>query len=182
MARGVSSKRYAQAVFQIALDGNELEKWQSDLEALGAKLGDRQLSSLFENPKVPFREKQRILRTVLAGVGPLAMNLAYLLVAKNRLGILGDLIAEYGHLVDAHRGRAHAKVTTAVSLEERGRGVLEERLAKMMQKEMVITTSVDPEIIGGVVVRIGDQLIDGSIRTRLQELRRGLMESGVSLR
>ena len=179
VAKGSSSKRYAQAVFQIALERKELDKWQSYLKAMGAVLGDPQLSSLLENPKVPFGQKQDILRQVLAGVGPLAMNLAFLLVAKNRLSMLGDIGVEYGHLVDAHQGRAHAEITTAVPLEEADRRTLEAKLAEAIKKQIVLTARVDAGIVGGLVVRIGDQLIDGSVHTRLQQLKRSLSQAGL---
>lgn len=180
MASGVGGKRHAQAVFQIALEINELERWRSDLRIMGERLGDPQLVDLLENPKVPFGEKQRIIQTVCAGVGPLAMNLGFLLVAKNHLGMLDDLITEYGHLMDAHQGREHAEVTTAVSLEEREKQMIKTKLSEALQKEVVVSTRVDPEIVGGMVVRIGDQLIDGSIHARLQSLKRSLIEAEVT--
>ena len=180
MAGGISSKRHAQAVFQIALERNELERWQSDLRIIGERLQAPQLVGLLENPKVPFGEKRRIVQTVCAEISPLAMNLVLLLVARNRLGILDELIAEYGHLVDAHQGREHAEVTTAVSLEEREKQMIETKLSEVLQKEVVVSTRVDPEIVGGMVVRIGDQLIDGSIHARLQSLKRSLIEAEVT--
>jgi F-type H+-transporting ATPase subunit delta len=129
---------------------------------------------------MPFGEKQRIIQTVCAGVGPLAMNLGFLLVAKNRLGMLDDLITEYGRLMDAHQGRERAEVTTAVSLEEREKQMIETKLGEALQKEVVVSTRVDPGIVGGMVVRIGDQLIDGSIHARLQSLKRSLIEVEVT--
>jgi F-type H+-transporting ATPase subunit delta len=180
VAKGSSSKWHAQAVFEIALENNELERWQSDLKIMGERLADPRLTSLLENPKVPFSEKKQVLETVLAGIGPLAMNLAFLLVAKNRLGMLADIIVEYGHLVDAHQGREHAEVTTAVSLEEREKQMIDTKLGEALQKEVVVSTRVDPEIVGGMVVRIGDQLIDGSIHARLQSLKRSLIEAEVT--
>jgi F-type H+-transporting ATPase subunit delta len=179
LASGVSSKRHAQAVFQIALENNELEGWRSALHIMGERLKDPQLVGLLENPKVSFSQKQQILRTVLEGVGPLTMNLAYLLVAKNRLGVLGDLIAEYGYLMDAHQGREHALVTTAVSLEEGEKHAVEVKLAEAIKKEVVVATRVDPAIVGGMIVRIGDQLIDGSVRARLGGLKKNLIEAEI---
>jgi F-type H+-transporting ATPase subunit delta len=180
LAGGISSKRHAQAVFQIALERNELEGWQSDLQIIGERLQDSQLVGLLENPRMPFGEKQRIIQTVCAGVGPLAMNLGFLLVAKNRLGMLDDLITEYGRLMDAHQGRERAEVTTAVSLEEREKQMIKTKLGEALQKEVVVSTRVDPGIVGGMVVRIGDQLIDGSIHARLQSLKRSLIEVEVT--
>jgi len=177
MARGVSSRRYAQAIFQIAQESQSLGRWQSDLEIMDTRLRDSQLVGLLENPKVLFVKKQELLRTVLAELSPLALNLAYLLVAKTRLGILHDLIVEYHHLVDVHEGREHVEITTALPLEKDEQEVIKAKLAKAMLKEVVVTTRINPAIVGGLVLRIGDQVIDGSVHTRLQGLKKSLAEA-----
>ena len=104
--------------------------------------------------------------------------MALFLVAKNRLGILPDLITEYGYLIDAHYGKVHAEITTAVPLSEEEKGRLQERLTAITGKEVVVTAGVNPEIMGGLVARVGDKLIDGSVQTKLKELRRSLIEPG----
>ena len=116
MARIVSARRHAQAVFEIALEKKELEKWRADLEDIADFLKDSQLVALLENPKVHFSDKTRVLQEILTGISPLAMNLVGFLVAKNRLRIFADLVAEYNHLMDAYHGREHAEVTTAIPL------------------------------------------------------------------
>ena len=178
----VSAKRHAQAVFQIALDRNELEQWLSDLEIIADRLKDPQLIALLQNPKLHFNEKRRLLDTILAGINPLAMNLAYFLVAKNRLGILDDLVTEYRRLLDTYRGREQVEVITAIPLEGEEIERLKQRLAETIGKEVVLTTRVDPDIIGGMVTRVGDKLIDGSVHTKLQELRKSLIEAGKEVR
>ena len=177
MVKGLGGKRHAQAVFELALEKNELDKWKSDLSVMKEKLGDPRLIGLLENPKVPFPEKQKILKKVLKGVGPLAMNLSFLLVSKNRLGLLSDIVSEYELLLDAHQGREHAEVTTAISLKDKDKRTLQQKLSTAREKEVVLDTRVDSEIVGGMVVRIGDRLIDGSVRTRLDRLRKGLIEA-----
>ena len=177
MAR-VSAKRHAQAVFQIALEREELEQWLVDLEIIADRLKDPQLIALLENPKLHFSEKKNFLDTILAGINPLAMNLAYFLLTKNRLGILSDLVIEYQHLLDAYQGREQAEVITAIPLEGEEIERLRERLSEAISKEVVLNIKVDPDIIGGIVARIGDKLIDGSVRTKLEEMRKGLTQAG----
>lgn len=177
MARAVSAKRHAQAVFQIALEKEEIEKWQADLEAIADALKNPELVALLENPKLRFSEKEKVLQSILTDISPIAMNLVYFLVAKNRLRIVEDLVVEYQRLVNAYHGREMAEVVTAVPLSNEEKERLQKRLATITRKEVVITTQVDPEIIGGVVAKVGDKLIDGSVRTRLQELRSGLIEA-----
>lgn len=182
MAKGVSAKRHAQAVFQIALEKEEMEKWQADLEVIAYAFKNPGLVALLENPKLHFSEKEKVLQNILTGISPIAMNLVYFLVAKNRLRIVEDLVAEYQRLVNAYYGRETAEVVTAVPLSNEEKERLQKRLATITHKEVVITTQVDPDIIGGVVAKVGDKLIDGSVRTRLQDLRRGLIEAGLEVR
>ena len=175
MARVASARRHAQAAFQIALERGELDLWRGDLERIAAAIKDSQLYPLLENPKMPFSEKARILNLCLEGVTPLAMNLAYLLVTRRRLGIVEDIVGEYQHLVDEHRGIAHAEVATAVPVDEELKDRLVHRLGAMLDREIVLSTRVDPSLIGGLVARVGDKLIDGSTKSRLLSLRESLI-------
>lgn len=174
MARA-SARRHAQAVFQIALERNELERWRGDLERISEAIKDPLLYSFLESPKIPFSEKARILSQSLEGITPLAMNLAHLLVAKGRLGIVEDIVFEYERLVDDYRGIAHAEVATAVPLEEGEQDKLTRRLGDLLGKEIVLSTRVDPSLIGGLIARVGDKLIDGSTKSRLLSLRESLI-------
>ena len=182
MARAASARRHAQAVFQIALERKELEKWQADLDTIANVLKYPQLVALLENPKLHFSQKEKILQNILVSISPTAMNLVYFLVVKNRLRIVEDLITEYNRLANAHYGRETAEIVTAVPLSNEERERLQERLAAVTGKELVLATQVDPNIMGGVVAKVGDKLIDGSVRTRLQELRKGLIEAGLEVR
>lgn len=175
MARVASARRHAQAAFQIALERGELDLWRGDLERITAAIKDPQLYPLLENPKMPFSEKARILNLCLEGVTPLAMNLAYLLVTRRRLGIVEDIVGEYQRLVDEHRGIAHAEVATAVPVDEELKDRLVHRLGAMLDREVVLSTRVDPSLIGGLVARVGDKLIDGSTKSRLLSLRESLI-------
>ena len=182
MAKGVSARRHAQAVFQIAMEKKDLETWQADLERIAEVLRYPQLVALLENPKIRFSEKKRILQNILEGINPVAMNLVYFLVTKNRLRIVEDLVAEYGRLINAHYGKETAEVITAIPLGDEEKGKIQKKLATITKKEVVITTQVDPDIIGGVVAKAGDQLIDGSVRTRLKELKKSLAGAGLEVK
>lgn len=174
MAKGISARRHAQAVFQIALENNELDRWQSDLEAMAGTLEDPQTVAMLENPKLKLGEKRSILENILPGVTPTAMNLAFFLVAKNRLRILSDLLDEFRRLINAHYGKEVAEVVTAVPVSDKDKVKIEKGLGALVGKDLILTLKVDPEIKGGMVAKVGDKLVDGSIRTRLQDLRRSL--------
>lgn len=177
MARIASAKRHAQAVFQMALDSNEVGKWRQDLQTIASTLSDPELSSVLENPKVHLSDKMGLIAKCLPDTSQLSLNLVYLLVAKQRLGILGQIVTEYERMADAHEGLEHAHVTTAISLEKLASDKLAERLASLTGKRIALTSDVDPAIIGGFVARIGDKLIDGSTHARLQALKKTLVET-----
>lgn len=175
MAR-VAAKRHAQAAFQIALERDELEIWRGDLERLSALVKDPLLFAFLESPRINFEEKGRILRQGLEGVNPLVMNLALLVVARGRLDLVADMVLEYGQLVDEQRGIAHAEVATAVPIELEDKDKLVRYLSDLVGLKIVLTERVDPSIIGGLVARVGDKIIDGSTRSRLLALRESMLK------
>jgi F-type H+-transporting ATPase subunit delta len=179
VARVASAKRHAQAVFQIALEKKEVEKWRSELKTIAATLGDPQLRAILEDPKVHLSEKENLVGKCLPGISQLALNFAYLLVAKQRLSVLEQIVSEYERMADAHLGLEHAKVITAIPLDEEDQKKLSERLAAITGKKMVLTTEVDPAIIGGFVARVGDKLIDGSTKAKLEALKRTLVRAPI---
>jgi len=177
VARVASAKRHAQAVFKLALEKTEVENWRSEIKTIAIAFGDPQLMAILENPKVHLRDKEQLVNRCLPGLSQLALNFAYLLVAKQRLDILGEIVEEYERMADAHQGIEHARVVTAIPIDDREQKLLSERLATMSGKKILLTTAVDPSIIGGFVARVGDKLIDGSTRAKLEALKRSLVRA-----
>src|SRR5512136_2915592 len=174
MAKGVSGKRHAQAVFQIALEEKQLDRWLADVERIAAVLGDAEIAAVLSNPKVSPEKKKDMLDRGLKGVSPTAMNLAQLLVARNRLHLVRSLAVEYKRLMNAYGGMELAEVTTAVPISAQEGEAVGKGLTVLSGKRVTLELSVDPEILGGFVARLGDKLIDASARTRLQELRKSI--------
>ena len=170
----VAAKRYAQAAFDIAREKDEFDRWVEDLQAIADLAAQPGVVEMLASSRVPFEVKERLLRSGLAGVSPLALNLARLLVQKGRIAMAGQVRDEYQRLLDEHRGIAQALVLTAVPLSDDEERAVAQRLRELTGKEIVLERQVDPEILGGLVARVGDRLIDGSTRTRLLELRRRL--------
>ncbi len=175
MAR-VAAKRHAQAAFQIALERGELETWRGDPERLSVLVEDPLIFAFLESPRINSEEKTRILRQGLEGVNPLVINLALLMVTRGRLNLVADMVLEYGWLVDEHRGIAHAEVATAVPIELKEKDKLIRYLGDLVGLKIALTDRVDPSIIGGLVARVGDKIIDGSTRSRLHALRASLLK------
>ncbi len=174
MARRIYARRYSQAVLNIALERNELDRWQSDLRKIASLGEDATFIALLENPKVRFEDKARLLSERLGDVNPLALNLVYLLVTRGRLSMAGDIAGEYQRLLDGYRGIEQAEVTTSIPLDDEDRQRLEEHLGAVVGKKVVLKLKVDSSLIGGIIARIGDKLLDGSTHSKLMALRNEL--------
>ena len=174
MARRVYAKRYAQAVFEIALEKKELDRWQSDLREIASLGDDATVIAFLESPKFDFGAKVKLLSERLVDINPLVLNLVYLLLARGRLSMLGEIADEYQRLLDSYRGIEQAEVTTAVPLDDEDKLRLEERLGAVVGKKVVVKPEVDSSVIGGFIARIGGKLLDGSTRSKLEVLKREL--------
>lgn len=174
MARKVYARRYSKAIFEIALEKKELDRWQSDLSKIVSLGEDAATVSLLENPRLHFDSKAELLSERLSEINPLALNLAYLLVTRGKLKIAGDIASEYQRLLDSYRGIEQAEVTTVIPLDDEYKQKLTEYLGAIVGKKVVLKPAVDSRLIGGVVARIGDKLIDGSTRSKLAALREEL--------
>ncbi|MSQ22022.1 MAG: F0F1 ATP synthase subunit delta [Dehalococcoidia bacterium] len=176
MARHPTAKRYALAAFQIARESGHLESWAKDLGAAQQAIQDPTLRAYLELPKVTIERKLDSLRTALPDANPLLLNLMALLTTRRSLGLLPRIVDEYESLMDAHLNRERAEVAAAIPLERQQRERLTQQLRQLLGKEVILTSRVDAEVLGGLVARVGDRMIDGSARGRLLALRKSLAE------
>ncbi len=174
MAGRASAKRYAQAIFLIAREKNELEEWLSELKIIAGLSEDPELVAFLENPKVDFNTVVRTIAERLQGISQQALNLVHILVANRRLNLIPKIISEYQHLVYEQRGIEPAIVTTAMPLDNQDKLALSEQLSTIVNKQVIVKYEVDPSLVGGVVAKLGGKILDGSTRTRLLELKREL--------
>jgi len=170
MASG-AAKRYAQAVFSLAKERGTLDQWQADLAILNEVMADSMAESYLSSPNFSAADKQELLDRVLADAQPEARNLAHLLIHRDRLEIIPDLYQIYQDAVLAERGIAIADVTTAEPLGPEEQQMVRDSLHQLIGKEIELRLHTDPSIIGGIVARVGDQLIDGSVVNQLRRLR-----------
>ncbi len=176
MASG-AAKRYVQAVVEIAREQQSFDAWQRDLETLGAVGRDDGATAFLNNPSVAVTDKKRAIDLVLKDAQPEARNLAHLLIDRQRIGIIPDLVEAFEEAVLAERGIVIADVTTAEPIDEQTQDAVRERLGQLLGKTAQLRLHTDPDIIGGLVAQVGDQVIDGSVQTRLRRLRNRLMAS-----
>jgi F-type H+-transporting ATPase subunit delta len=160
------------------LERNELESWQKGLEKIAELTKDEELMALLQNPRLSSDAKKTLLQKQLAEINPLAFNLALLLVKKGLLRIGQQIFQQYCSLLDIHQGIERAKVTTALPLSDEEGETISRRLGDMANRKVVIDGQIDPTIIGGFIARMGDKLIDGSIRQKLETLKKSLVEAG----
>ena len=169
--RDVAGRRYAAAVLAIARQDGALDSWAEALEALESLTARPEFVAALQADGMTDDKFQAIVRRVLPGVTPVQLNLFRLLRRKGRLGLGPDIASFFRELVDEERGIARAVVTSAVEPDDDRRSALARRLAEQTGKQVTVETQVDPSILGGLIVRIGDRLVDGSTRARLRALR-----------
>jgi F-type H+-transporting ATPase subunit delta len=177
LASTAQSKRYAQAVFQIALQTNDFDRWLSDMKVLVSLEENQTVVQALETPIITTADKTRLLKDRFPGVGPLAINLVGILIERGRLRLLAGIQKELQALVDAYRGIEKADVTTAVELNEEDKVRLQKRLSAVTGKNVIINTKVDPSLIGGVVARFNGTLLDASTRSRLEALKKEISQA-----
>jgi len=173
MADLQAAKRYAQAAFGIARDAGAVASWRLQLDDVASVLSESGLAPVLADSRVPVDQRTGMVERVL-DVDPMVLNLARLLVAKGRSGEARAVAEAFGRMADDHEGIAHAQVTTAVELAPAQLDAIARQIGAAVGKQVRATGSVDPGIVGGIVVRVGDKLVDGSVRTRLKQLRREL--------
>lgn len=173
MADPQAAKRYAQAAFGIASDANAITQWRAELNDVATVLAESGIAPVLADTKLPLERRLSLVDRAL-DVSPLALNFAKLLVSKGRSGEARAVADAFDRMADEREGIAHASVTTAVELSADQLNAISARLSQSLGRQVRARAVVDPSIIGGVVVRVGDKLVDGSIRTRLKRLRREL--------
>lgn len=177
LARDIAGRRYALAISEIAREQSSFARWAAVVDSLAALTGEPRFVNVLHSDGMTDEKLQSIVRQVMPDIAPVEMNLFRLLYRKNRLA-LGPSIASYFHeLWDQEQGVERAIVRTAVELDDQTRDRIREQLSQQTGKTIEMETEVDPSLIGGAVIRIGDRLIDGSTRTKLRQLR-GRLQHG----
>ena len=177
MARaGTAARRYAEAVFELAERDNALDRWGDDLRNAVAILGDPAVQRVVTSPMVPLTEREAIVERMLSSrVSAPMLKLVLLLTRRSTTSTLPAIADEYQRLLNRRRGIVSAIVTSATELTPDEDTAIRARVAAMTGTTVEVRTAVDPALIGGLTVRIGDRLIDASVRGRLERLREQLL-------
>jgi len=178
MASNVYAKDMAKGLFDAAEKNGKLVKWLSELRLLADLLKDPALAGMIGKTDLPFEAKQQALKDRGVELSTEMENLLSVLIEKGKLGAVDSVAIEYQRLMDQYHGIEGSQVASVITvnpLDDATRLELGKRLSKMAGRPVVIDSKVDPDILGGVIIRIGDKLIDGSIRTKLQTLSKELV-------
>ena len=175
------ANRYAGALFELARESNALDSVEKDLKTMGSLLeSSEDLMRLVRSPVFQTGQQLGALDAVFnkAGITGVAANFAKLTAKNRRLFALPDMITAFQSLLAAHRGEATADIVTAESLSDTHLASLKEALKSVTGKDVMINQSVDPSLLGGMVVKIGSRMIDTSLKTKLNSLRVTMKEAG----
>ncbi len=167
------AKNYAEALLDLAQKDGDLAKWGRQIDQVAdAMNSDAKLATFLASPRIAAGEKNRILGLALEGQVP-ATFLRFLqaLVKNRRQMLIPQVATEFHSLVDIVENRVHAAVTVAKPASEADQKVIAERLSKVVGKTVVPHFYVNPAVLGGLVVRVGDTVLDGSVRRRLARLK-----------
>lgn len=183
MARlpSTTARRYAEAVFQIAQRDGTVEAWLEQLDRVAAALIDEEVVRRLEDPAVPFAERHAAFRALFKTdmLAPL-YSLLGIVLRRRRLELVPGIAREYRALYNRNAGIVEATATSAGKLDEGEVKALRARLEEMTGARVELRLAVDPALLGGVQVRMGDQLLDGSVRGRLERLRERIASGSFS--
>jgi F-type H+-transporting ATPase subunit delta len=170
------ARRFAEAAFDVARESGSLDDWEEQLAAVAAILADPSLSRAFTSPVVPRERKEEMILGAFPEMDAHVRNFLALLVRQERLNLLPDILTTFRALLNEHRGIQIVEVTTSEPLDPAERELVAARLAQHLGRQVYIETRVDPGIIGGLIARVGDHVLDGSVRGRLDRLRAALAQ------
>ena len=184
MAKGKSSntgvtERYASAAFELARDSKVIDAMSADLQKVAEMIASSpDLTRLVRSPVFSIEEQTSALGAILdrAEIGGLAGNFVRLVARNRRLFALPEMIVAFRRLVAAHRGETTAAVASAEPLSDTQVEALKSALREKLGREVSLDLSVDPALIGGLVVKVGSRMIDTSLKTKLNQLKIAMKE------
>jgi F-type H+-transporting ATPase subunit delta len=163
---------YARSLFQAALEQGKLDELREQLSQFADALDEnRQLAVFFFSPYFSSAEKQEALAGLLDGAQELFLNFLVLLIENHRMPVIFRIRAEYDRLWDDHNKTLPVQITSAIALDEETTQSLGRAIGERTGRKIALVAEVDPDILGGIVVRVGNSILDASIRNRLEQLR-----------
>ncbi len=173
--------RYATALFELARDAKAVDAVKADLDRFDAMIADSpDLARLVRSPVFSAEEQLKALTVLLdrAEIKGLAANFVKLVASNRRLFAIGQIIKAFRALVARHKGEATAEVTVAEPLGAKHLAALQDALKSVTGKSVALAVTIDPSIIGGLVIKLGSRMVDASLKTKLNSIRHAMKEVG----
>ena len=178
--RDTGARRYAEAAFEVATRDKTVEEWRKELDLAAELVGDERSLEVLANPAIPGERRAEALREMLGDrASKPVQNLIQLMLRRGRIDDLRRVAAEFRRLDDKRQGVTHATATSATELTKDEVRALTARLEETTGGRIALDVEVDPSLLGGLIVRVGDRLIDGSVRGRLERLRNQLVSGAL---
>lgn len=176
MKETILARRYARALFELGTDNGESKKYSELLAAIAKLYKEDTILDALLNPLYPLEARQSVMAKIgeLTGGDAVMVRFLTLLVEKKRAAILPEIAAQIQAMVDEEQNVCHGSVVSAVELDEELKGEVRETLERITGKKVTLETSVDPSIIGGIVAKVGDLVLDGSIKAQLHGLKEAI--------
>jgi F-type H+-transporting ATPase subunit delta len=173
MNNATIGRNYAETLLILAKREGQPEEWGALIESIASAMQQNQtLKTFLESPKLAASRKIEILKAALGKrVPPLFLRFLETVIMKRRQMVIPEIAQEYRALIDESEDRVHANVTVARELAEPEQDALKRQLSRLFGKRVVPHMSINPAILGGVIVKVGDTVMDGSVRRRLASLR-----------
>lgn len=170
------ARNYAEALFELGERSGQAERYADLLDAVASAIETTpRVQAVLMSPRVPKSEKARFLGEALRSTPREFVLWLQAVVKRGRQGILRDIATEYVALLDFKLNRIRASVTLARKPDQKLERIIQEKLSRQLEKQVIAAYLVDPEILGGAIVRVGDRVLDGSVRRRMTKLRRQLL-------
>jgi len=180
-ATGGLAARYASALFDLAESEKSIDAVTSDLNQLSNMIADSgDLNRLLRSPVITREDKGRAMAALAekASFNDLTRRFICVVADNNRLFVVADMIAAFRKILASYRGEATAEVVSATKLSDNQLKALTDQLKKAVGSKVAVDASVDPELLGGLVVKVGSRMVDSSLRTKLQQLRLAMIGIG----
>jgi F-type H+-transporting ATPase subunit delta len=179
MANGSIARRYARALMGIGVDQGNYDQLGKEVATLAAAMkASAELAELLSNPAFPRADRQKVIKALLDrfGASKMTKNFALLLLERERLRVLPDISRELDAMIDDKNGRVAAEVTSVAHLDAAKLDQIKKALEALSGKQVLISHKENPELLGGVIAKVGDIVYDGSLRTQLAQMRSALAE------
>lgn len=172
------SKIYSQALFEVALENDKLDEFVEEMNLIASSCKDYpKFYEILKTPKINVKEKKKVVSQIFKGkISQELINFLKIILDKRRIKNLFSIQKEFENMVLSHKGIVKAKAITTIPLDEKQIEKLKKKLSEITKKNIQIENEIDEKLIGGILIKLGDKVIDGTIKNKLKELQNSLTQ------